>query len=130
MSSCMQDKKSRFYIVSALADTKVDMKGEFFFFFFLTLWHCKTQIGLAVRNADILLSFISWMLMGITCFFDMSSFVSKAWFGERRYKNGSWRSIGWDTSGICLDCAWAPPLSDFSIFISLLLTLLIAVFNK
>lgn len=32
----------------------------------------------------------------------LSSFISKAWFGKRRYKNGSRRSIGGDTSGTCL----------------------------
>ncbi|KAB5557170.1 hypothetical protein DKX38_008079 [Salix brachista] len=39
----LKDKKSRFYIVSALADTKVDMKGEFFF---LVLTFCIVKLKL------------------------------------------------------------------------------------
>lgn len=126
----MQDKKNRYYIVSALADAKVDLKGIYYCIYFLNLKRLN-----AYRHVDIAETFCnictvnwivfthlfliySWILMEWLVTSKLSSSISKAWFGESRFENGSWRSIGKSTSGwymhISSVCASLPLVCAYS----------------
>lgn len=114
-----QDKKQRFYIVSAMADTKVDLKGImlflhwsllFYLSYILWCWCRCVQSCLFKELSPKKLCFwknkrnfempIHWWCC--ISALDLCSSVSEAWTGKRRSKNGSRRSTFRDSSGVFL----------------------------